>query len=797
MPATEAALGFAPRRAATGEELDLAMQSLWLAGRILPVGAHLVVRHTFRSQEQKPVEVIYSFALPRDAALRRFRVSGEGFSVRSELKPVGEAVRAYEEGLEEGHLATLARTYRDGIVNLTLGNLRPGETVTVLLEILCGVELHDDGLRFRFPFTLAPSYHARARVGEAAPGVGEIELPEDEFGDVILPRWAADASGLHEIGFRLTVEAGAELASVGSPSHAVDVRLENGRRGSVMLARERDVPNRDLVLDVRTREAWSGVLAGLCRQGKGHFAVVIPSPRFGARSEEPRSVVFVLDRSGSMSGAPIAQALKACEACLAALTPGDRFGLIAFDDQVEAFRSHLVECSHENRDKAREFLAGVDARGGTELAAGLEAAANMLHGGGGDIFLLTDGQVSGTESIIARACAAGIRIHCLGIGSASQDRFLALLARETGGVSRFLTPRERVDRGALELFAAVGRPVARDVTVETDGLPGARIEPEPARQVFSGTPLVIFGRTRGAVRGTLRVGWVNSGERRAMEIPVEIGSDKLGETLRLIRGARLISDWESRTEEPPQGGALDRRRQRRIQERLRRLSETYGLASREMALVAVVERPGDQPGELPKTTVVPVGMPEDVEFDSYFKEQAICFRAQAICERPIGFPSLSAEEAEFLRRFRSRAFQPECRFIDTAREVSLNEMEARVVRRVELALAIEPDGGMPGADDEERALASLLALLCFLAEGSTESSGPYRFHVRRLVSFLENVSLDERQRRIADGVIELARRGGRLPGNWWDLLKQGPSPECWDRIAEGLAKEGERLGDLP
>lgn len=783
MPATEAALGFAPRQAATGEELDLAMQSLWLAGRILPVGAHLVVRHTFRSQEQKPVEVIYSFALPRDAALRRFRVAGEGFSVRSELKPVGEAVRAYEEGLEEGHLATLARTYRDGIVNLTLGNLRPGETVTVLLEILCGVELHDDGLRFRFPFTLAPSYHARARVGEAAPGVGEIELPEDEFGDVILPRWAADASGLHEIGFRLTVEAGAELASVGSPSHAVDVKLENGRRGSVMLARERDVPNRDLVLDVRTREAWSGVLAGLCRQGKGHFAVVIPSPRFGARSEEPRSVVFVLDRSGSMSGAPIAQALKACEACLAALTPGDRFGLIAFDDQVEAFRSHLVECSRENRDGAREFLASVDARGGTELAAGLEAAANLLRGVGGDIFLLTDGEVFGTESIIARARAAGIRIHCLGIGSASQDRFLALLARETGGVSRFLTPRERVDRGALELFAAVGRPVARDVTVETDGLPGARIEPEPARQVFSGTPLVIFGRTRGAVRGTLRVGWVNSGERRAMEIPVEIGSDKLGETLRLIRGARLISDWESRTEEPPQGGALDRRRQRRIQERLRRLSEIYGLASREMALVAVVERPGDQPGELPKTTVVPVGMPEDVEFDSYFA-------ARAICARPRGFPSLLVAQRAALPRFRSRAFQPEFHFIHAAMKASLDPL-------LELALAIEPDGGMPGADDEERALASLLALLCFLAEGSTESSGPYRPHVRRLVSFLENVSLNERQRRIADGVIELARRGGSLPGNWWDLLEQGPSPECWDRIAEGLAKEGGRLGDLP
>jgi len=779
MPATEAAVGFAPRQAATGEELDLAMQSLWLAGRILPVGAHLVVRHTFRSQEQKPIEVIYSFALPRDAALRRFRVSGEGFSVRSELKPVQEAVRAYEDGLQAGHLSTLARSYRDGVVNLTLGNLRPGEAVTVLLEILCGVELHDDGLRFRFPFTLAPSYHARARVGEAAPGVGEIELPEDEFGDVILPRWAAEVSGLHEIGFRLTVEAGAELASVGSPSHAVDVKLENGRRGSVMLARERDVPNRDLVLDVRTREAWSGTLAGLCRQGQGHFAIVIPSSRFGARPEEPRSVVFVLDRSGSMSGAPIAQALKACEACLAALDSQDRFGLVVFDDHVEAFRAELVECSRENRDRAREFLAGVDARGGTELAAGLKAAARILRDEGGDIFLLTDGQVHGTESIIEQARAAGIRIHCLGIGSASQDRFLALLARETGGVSRFLTPSERVDRGALELFASVGRPVATDVTVESEGLGDARIEPKPAGQVFSGTPLVIFGSTQGAAQGALRVRWQNGGERRALEVPVEIGPNSMGETLRLIRGARLISDWESRTEEPPEEGALGQRRQRRAQERLRRLSETYGLASREMALVAVVERAGDQPGELPKTTVVPVGMPEDVEFGAYFPGVRSRMVYHQLLREPKGqaFGRVLLCQAD--TRAKARKARPSWDIL------------------LELASAIEPDGGMPGDDDEERALASLLALLCFLAEGNTETSGPYRRHVQRLVAFLEKVSLNERHRRIADGVLELARRGGSLPGNWLELLALGPAPDCWNRIAERLAEEAGRTSGLP
>jgi Ca-activated chloride channel family protein len=61
-----------------GHPIRLAMQSLWLAGQVLPAGAHLVVKHVFRSAEKQPLEAIYSFPLPRDAALRRFRITGEG-----------------------------------------------------------------------------------------------------------------------------------------------------------------------------------------------------------------------------------------------------------------------------------------------------------------------------------------------------------------------------------------------------------------------------------------------------------------------------------------------------------------------------------------------------------------------------------------------------------------------------------------------------------------------------------------------------------------------------------------------
>lgn len=77
---------FGPVAARTNTPIRLAMQRLWLSGRLLAAGARLVVQHVFRSDEDQPIEVIYSFPLPRDAALRGFRISGEGFEAHSELR---------------------------------------------------------------------------------------------------------------------------------------------------------------------------------------------------------------------------------------------------------------------------------------------------------------------------------------------------------------------------------------------------------------------------------------------------------------------------------------------------------------------------------------------------------------------------------------------------------------------------------------------------------------------------------------------------------------------------------------
>jgi Ca-activated chloride channel family protein len=716
--------GFSLLKAESGEEAKLAMEGLWLTGRVLPVGARLVVAHTFRSGETKPLEVVYAFGLPRDAALRRFKIVGEGFQVRSELRPVQEARDAYEKGISEGRLSTLARTYRDGRVNLSVGNIRPGELVKVFLELVAGVDLRDDGLRFRFPFTLAPCYHRNARAAEVEPGVGELELPEEEFGDVLLPQYLTDTAGLHSIGFDLGISMGGEIRAVASPSHALRLSRQGTGAVRVGLSREKDVPNRDLVLDVQTSDAGPRSCGGPCGDGKTRFTTVVSSRLMGKRAQTPKSVVFILDRSGSMQGAPIDQAKKAVEACLGALGEDDRFGFVAFDDRVEPFRSELLTSNRENREALRRFLSGIDARGGTELGQGVQAALKLAGKARAELVVVTDGQVAGTEDILGPVRASGARLHCLGLGAASQDRFLTLLAREAGGVSRFLTPRERVDLAALELFAAIGAPMAAEVKVDFSELAGGRAVLPPPKEVYEGHPLVVMGEAAGGAKGGLRVTWGSGGELR-IELPVAGGRE--GDTVRLLQGARLITDLEATVP-----GELLRHTQHKASERedrrgvakLEELSREYGLASRATALVAVMERAGDDASQVPTTRVVPVGMPEDTEFESYFDTAA---PMQAV------LPRLRYVAASFCALAVSpRATPPPPRMSEPTPEITDTESD----KLVAFAGRLLPDGGMPGKTPEERAVQSLVFLVALLAFGHMSRTGPFRLHVRKLVTFL-------------------------------------------------------------
>jgi hypothetical protein len=160
----------------------------------------------------------------------------------------------------------------------------------------------------------------------------------------------------------------------------------------------------------------------------------------------------------------------------------------------------------------------------------------------------------------------------LGIGSAGQDRFLAQLGSQTGGQCRFLTARERVDLGLLDLFAAASGPVAREVKLQVEG---ATL---PARDVYPALPLLLRGQASGE---TVQV----SSSEGSFRLLVQEVPEALGGTLSLLAAAAEIAELESRIEGEPRGEEAVR---------LAALSREHGLAGRAASDARCARR--DTPG---------------------------------------------------------------------------------------------------------------------------------------------------------------------------------------------------------
>lgn len=164
---------------------------------------------------------------------------------------------------------------------------------------------------------------------------------------------------------------------------------------------------------------------------------------FGVAGEGTR-FVYVFDRSGSMNGfggRPLASAKAELLASLDDLDRVHQFQIIFYNEQPQIFNPdrstpRLVWADDASKEKARRFVRGIRADGGTRHVAALKLALGM---GPDVIFFLTDADeprlsVEELTSIRRRNRGSSINTIEFGFGpQSSRSNFLTRLAHENGG----------------------------------------------------------------------------------------------------------------------------------------------------------------------------------------------------------------------------------------------------------------------------------------------------------------------------------------------------------------------------
>ena len=441
------------------------------------------VDQLFRNETGRDLEGRYIFPLPPNAAVSSFTMWVDGVAVEATILDADEARDVYEDfvrrAIDPALLEYVGRdTLSARIFPIPDGGERRIEiTYSELLAAEGGV------YRYRYP------------------------LDTERF----------SAWPLERVSISVNMETSAPLSAVYSPTHAMTIERTSASSATGAYEDHGLLPTQDFLLYYGVTVDELGMTLLTYRQPgqDGYFLLIGTPPQVESGGKTlPKDLVFVLDRSGSMSGEKIEQAQEALRFILENLHPEDRFAVIAFSDYVETYETELEPVSSEAVARAVAWSYGLTATGGTDIDAALSVAFPLFEENDRPRFLvfLTDGEATSGEVdpvvIAANALeqnAAEARVFVFGVGYDVNTVLLDQLAEENRGTTTYVLPGENLEVSLSTFYQKIASPVLANTALEITEIQTFDIFPRSLPDMFRGSQLLVLGRYRehGDARVTL------------------------------------------------------------------------------------------------------------------------------------------------------------------------------------------------------------------------------------------------------------------------------------------------------
>lgn len=335
---------------------------------------------------------------------------------------------------------------------------------------------------------------------------------------------------LEEVSLTVNLHSSSGLTSLYSSSHPVTTEWLGPGQARVEWEAQNVRPTEDFDLFFAPAEGGfgGGLLTGR-RDERDHFLFLF-SPEAESHQTDtlPKDIVFVMDRSGSMSGEKIEQARNALQFILGQLGENDRFSIVSFDDQLSIWAHTLQPVEKRVLADARRYVDQLTADGNTDLEAALQAGLDILarsesHEAPQIVVFLTDGLPTAgltDGALIARLVTEAnarleARLHVFGVGYDVNSHLLDRLAADNGGSVTYVQPGGNLETILTAFYARIAQPVLTDVEVDFEGMEASDLYPQAIPDLFQGSSLLLTGRYQATERAVaIRVrGWAGV-ERR-------------------------------------------------------------------------------------------------------------------------------------------------------------------------------------------------------------------------------------------------------------------------------------------
>ncbi|KZV97084.1 vWA-like protein [Exidia glandulosa HHB12029] len=411
---------------------------------VVDVNVQAIVKQSYLSHCNIDNHVRYLFPLPDGASLCALEVAINGNRVEDLL----------------GHQRNLNNSGSFGSIDVYLGVLPKGGSVDISLSFVWQVTtvIEADTLTVIVPSIVAPLYSGVTRSSVRAGA-----------------------------NLTMSLQMTSEILSISSPTNPLQISLGSAtddRRSPAdpRLARIKFAQpcllDRDVVIEVRLRAGIGGSRCILERTLRGTIArdayALTLEPDFSLAAVNQQRYIFLVDRSGSMSGTRIARVRSALQILLRSIpSQGSSFDLVSFGSDCDSPWFQPVEYSAETLQAASRLVEGMDADyGGTDMTGGLEyTCSRRATHCPTVVLLLTDGganDVNGAVNAADRAVRSSgglLRIFVLGIGAEVSRATCDGIARVGNGVASYVDS-DGIDTELVTLLRSTRVYAIRNITID-------------------------------------------------------------------------------------------------------------------------------------------------------------------------------------------------------------------------------------------------------------------------------------------------------------------------------------------
>ncbi|MCI0676204.1 MAG: VWA domain-containing protein, partial [Phycisphaerales bacterium] len=367
----------------TTKDVPLPLKHTEVQSQISAYIASVEVTQQFYNPYDSKIEAVYVFPLPQNAAVSGFIMTIGERKIRGIIREREEAQQIYNEAKSQGYVASLLTQERPNIFTQHVANIEPGKQVDVNITYFHTLAYDDGWYEFVFPMVVGPRFNPPGTtdgVGSVARGAYGASGQKTEI-QYLRPN---ERSG-HDIGLTVDITAGITIEEIICKSHKIEIANEASEQVRVSLSEQDLIPNKDFVL--RYRVAGEQVKTALLThrdesRGESYFTFMLfPPQQLGndehEASRQPMEMIFVIDCSGSMNGAPIMQAKTAVDHALSRLQPQDTFQIIQFSNSASQFGQHPVAATPENVKRGKAYVSNLRGEGGTMMINGIKAALDF------------------------------------------------------------------------------------------------------------------------------------------------------------------------------------------------------------------------------------------------------------------------------------------------------------------------------------------------------------------------------------------------------------------------------------